>query len=703
MTKMTKKNVSTGGNINNRIGLDKILSIGYEVESTNLIKLTETLEFRPTYVLYNSDSARKDMDEFKKLGDYEIYDDDDYDDDNNDNDNNDNNEEDKTEYSQLSSKNLGEKPYIEEEITSPASRPASRQSSIQSSICGDINERCEEQSTAKMYKFDNPENKEEPGTEYPDAVFNITNDIAKPKFNKTLNTLCEDLEKVHPEEKFPTEIKDTLYKYKCSEEQKEYDIHFKFREQSKQRCATFTNVEWVVTYYSPPRSNNIIIDTFLNMIKNIVNHIENLRPIPGEVIYKNPTTEVETVVPGKYVLYKKNARLYYLQTDQVEIDKQNSIDNVCSKIQMTFSAKAEDIINIILKITTDNTGYSHDIPESFSHLEDNKNTIIKIQQCVDKLYDNLYYNILAPDEKNKLRNKKIQIKQLKTYMFLILFKLNRFYYFMFYNDLVKTAKKRNYTYLKDLLFFNSRHTNYVLYTEIKEKIKEIFQLQAQADANTKAIQIIKDLFLQPDILSEYLIEEEFKKEEYKDLIDTNTIFSKDTTLDKENDVYGDPTFSLNSYFDFFEDPANNEKNKKQDGITIKYYDWLEYDGHDIFSANMDLKDDIVLLECRFFQDLLKSYFYHIGGETLKEQMTNGACNRLTGKMNTPNINGMSIANFKEIIKIPESNFQGGSNKKHKKSKTKKHKKLRTRKHKKTKRNKNKSKNKSKNNTKRYKN
>ena len=439
------------------------------------------------------------------------------------------------------------------------------------------------------------------------------------------------------------------------------------------------------------------------MIKNIVNHIENLRPIPGEVIYKNPTTEVETVVPGKYVLYKKNARLYYLQTDQVEIDKQNSIDNVCSKIQMTFSAKAEDIINIILKITTDNTGYSHDIPESFSHLEDNKNTIIKIQQCVDKLYDNLYYNILAPDEKNKLRNKKIQIKQLKTYMFLILFKLNRFYYFMFYNDLVKTAKKRNYTYLKDLLFFNSRHTNYVLYTEIKEKIKEIFQLQAQADANTKAIQIIKDLFLQPDILSEYLIEEEFKKEEYKDLIDTNTIFSKDTTLDKENDVYGDPTFSLNSYFDFFEDPANNEKNKKQDGITIKYYDWLEYDGHDIFSANMDLKDDIVLLECRFFQDLLKSYFYHIGGETLKEQMTNGACNRLTGKMNTPNINGMSIANFKEIIKIPESNFQGGSNKKHKKSKTKKHKKLRTRKHKKTKRNKNKSKNKSKNNTKRYKN
>ena len=54
---------------------------------------------------------------------------------------------------------------------------------------------------------------------------------------------------------------------------------------------------------------------------------------------------------------------------------------------------------------------------------------------------------------------------------LILIKINRFYYFMFYNNLVKTAKKRNYSYLKDLLSFNSRHTNYVLYNEIKEKLE----------------------------------------------------------------------------------------------------------------------------------------------------------------------------------------------------------------------------------------
>jgi hypothetical protein len=612
--KMTKKRISSsrGGNINNQVGLDKILSIGYEVESTNLIKLTETQEFENT--LYNSDSARKDMEEFKKLKDE----------------------------STPTSKSSSESRSISSSNNSIAS-------SI-SSIDADINERNEEQSTAKMYQF---EKNKEPGTEYPDAVFNITNDISKPKFNRTLKTLCKNI--VVPEGESILDIKNNLYKYKENSkkntEEKEYNINFKFKQTTEQELYNFTNVEWVVTYYKPQQSKNIILDTFLNMIKNIVNHLDSFEPIPGQFIYTNPTTEEETVVPGKCMLYKSTNEetLYYLQTEQV-INQQNSLDNICSKTQMTFSAKAEDIIDVMLKITTDYTGFSVNIPEIATNLEEKKNTIIKIRTCVDKLYD--YFtisNILTKAEKNKLRNKKIQIKQLKTYMFLILIKINRFYYFMFYNTLVKTAKKRNYTYLKDLLSFNSRHTNYVLYNEIKEKIKEILELPGEAES--KVIQIIKNLFLQPEILTEYLIEEDFKSEEFEGLIDTTTIFSKDFSIDKDTQSYGDPTFSLNSYFDFFEEPANNEKNKKQDGITIKYYDWLEYDGHDIFSANMDLKNDIVLLECRFFQDLLTSYFYHIGKETLKEQMTNGVCNKIKGKEGDPGNLSMSIANFKEIIEL----------------------------------------------------
>ena len=412
------------------------------------------------------------------------------------------------------------------------------------------------------------------------------------------------------------------------------------------------------------------------MIKNIIKHLDNLKPIPGEVIFNNPLEEgKEIVVPGNYLLYRKNKRLYYLQTDQVENEQlDDSIDNVCAKTQMTFSAKAEDIIDIILQITTDYTGYSNSIPEVASELKDKIHTIKNIQLCVDKLYD--YFttsNVLTKDEKIKLRNKKTQVKQLKTYMFLILFKINRFYYFSFYNDFVR----QYYTYLKDLLFFNSRHINYVLYKEIKDKIKELLEIHDES----RVIQIVKSLFLQPEILSEYLIDDYFKEDKYKDLIEPSVIFSKDIVIDKDKDIYGDPRYSLNSYFDFFEDPVNNEKNQKKDG-SIKYNDWLEYDEHDIFSANMDLKNDIVLVECRFFQDLLSSYFYHIGDNTLKDQMENGACNKMKGKSNTPNYTSFSISNFKNIIQIPETMFENVAKGKRKGRKTKKHKYTGTKKYKK---------------------
>ena len=62
--KMTKRKI-IGGNINNQVGLDKILSIGYEVESTNLIKLTKNLETGDS--LYNTDTKGLDMEEFENM------------------------------------------------------------------------------------------------------------------------------------------------------------------------------------------------------------------------------------------------------------------------------------------------------------------------------------------------------------------------------------------------------------------------------------------------------------------------------------------------------------------------------------------------------------------------------------------------------------------------------------------------------------
>jgi hypothetical protein len=70
---------------------------------------------------------------------------------------------------------------------------------------------------------------------------------------------------------------------------------------------------------------------------------------------------------------------------------------------------------------------------------------------------------------------------------------------------------------------------------------------------------------------------------------------------------------------------------------------------------MELKDDIVLVECRIFQKILSTYVYSIADEELQQQMTNGACNILTNNFG-PDVSSLSIANLKKILEL-----QGSSN------------------------------------------
>ena len=61
-------NNNYGGDISNISGLKHILSIGYEVECGILMKLTRTeVDGSDEIILFNSDTARKDILEFKKF------------------------------------------------------------------------------------------------------------------------------------------------------------------------------------------------------------------------------------------------------------------------------------------------------------------------------------------------------------------------------------------------------------------------------------------------------------------------------------------------------------------------------------------------------------------------------------------------------------------------------------------------------------
>jgi len=462
------------------------------------------------------------------------------------------------------------------------------------------------------------------------SSFYITNDIALSPFMRELTAICrysseEDGEDHRSE-------KDNLYLFRDIEKKKDYDIHFLFKDANTD-CATHSNVEWVFTYYKPQQSDNIIIHTFLNMIKNLLRHLSDLEPIVGNFImkYKDEKGEdAELIVakPEKRFLYHKpNTNLYYLLTQMY--DSPFTIDDACSVFQMTFSSKCEHIMEVMISLLTDTL---QSIPTFASYIDVKLDSLLSIKNCVDNLIDS--YN--NSDTEYKIDE---NVEIIKNYLCLIILKIKVYYEF-------KTAAKKP-KYLKNLLFFNSRHSNYVLYSALKDHIEEMFGVD-----NSVAVDIIKKIVFQPEILNEF---------NSNDIKLRKGIFSLSNTLDKSNKNYGDPMYSLVSYFDFFEDPigakdtkdakkdTNEDEDEEDDEDEIKH-DWLEYKKFDDFSAKMELKDDIVLVECRIFQKILSTYVFSIADAELKEQMTNGSCNILT-KNFSPDVTSLSIANLKKIVEL----------------------------------------------------
>jgi hypothetical protein len=226
--------------------------------------------------------------------------------------------------------------------------------------------------------------------------------------------------------------------------------------------------------------------------------------------------------------------------------------------------------------------------------------------------------------------KKTDVEILKNYLFLIMYRIDRYYYF-------KKREGKQAKYFKDTLAVNCRHNNYSLYIELKNNIERIFQVDDRDAAN-----IIKKIILQPTIMNKMVDSEIIDKLR-------KGVFLESNVLEKTNSHYGDPIYSLCSYFDFIEDPIANE-NSSNGSEEQTDYDWFEYQDIEGVSARMPLKDNIILIECRNFQELISSYVYGIGDSELKTQMKKGACNIMT-KHFSEDVPGLTIANFKKVIEI----------------------------------------------------
>ena len=468
------------------------------------------------------------------------------------------------------------------------------------------------------------------------TVFLVANDMASSPFSKYLNSYCNlNTKTTTPDDDSDDSEdelidKDELYTFETIEGDTYY---LNFDINPKQDCGLFADVEWIMTYYEPKRSKNIIIDTFVNVIKNLLYHLNSLEKTSGKLImhFDENDTEIMERPEFRTLYHLPDTNLYYMET--ILSNEKLDLDDICLVPQMTFSCKIKDVVDIFKELIKDDIK----LIKNYAIISEARLKLVgHLETCINKLF--AQYNKSVKSYKIVESKNKPLVKEMKGCLFLILFKLNR-YYNAFLTDEKVNKKLKTSKYLKDTLFFNSRHTNYDLYKELKTLINAYF---SNALSNEEVVTIIQHLVIQQEILNDYLLED-------KKNVRVNA-FSIKNKLEIGNKSYGNPHYSLVSYFDFFENPIK-ETERRNDKDEL-FHDWLQYEGIDIYSSTTDLKNKIVLTEIRTFPRLLGSYMYSIADETLKNNMTNGICNRLR-KYYQPDLGAFSILALKQFVELYE--------------------------------------------------
>jgi hypothetical protein len=403
--------------------------------------------------------------------------------------------------------------------------------------------------------------------------FQITNDLADNEFGTMLNSFCEGVDKP----------KNELYFFK-TKKGKTLDIKFSEEIAKTSVCDTFSGVEFVITYFNPKKDNaNVIVDTFLDAISRIVDHFGNLKPIEGTLLINDGKTELTPVgyLEGNRILYHKpNTNLYYMQTyDNFNTQNENgdikleTISDVVFAPQMTFKCKSGDALEIMMEILRPSPEYTVGKSSISSQKKEFKNI-----ELINKITEDLFKKYTEVSG-NNINISTGYGKILNTYAFLIIYKM-----FMFFQGHIKIMSGKDY--LKDHLTFNSRHGNYDLYERIKEIFEEHYELDGTVEAQT--------LFENTEVLAPFFtneLKDGPKNDNYKDDYDADNKYkygddfiTKDLPETDEN--YGNPLYSVKSYFKYLES---------------KEEDWLRDAEYDKFSTKFSMNSDEILIENRWFR------------------------------------------------------------------------------------------------------
>jgi hypothetical protein len=371
--------------------------------------------------------------------------------------------------------------------------------------------------------------------------------------------------------------------------QSDYDIKFRMDTSEKGKLrnfSSFTDTEFIATYYKPLQSSNIIKHYLFKSVRELHDHLAKLETINNsKMILKNHDEEIEIPKSINQLYVLPDTSLVYFNASLNNIQNYNIREDLDVVIQMTFSCNIMYCYRIMKQLLAiiDVKKYQN----QFNQYSKNDTTNKNIQRILEKLdgvehnsdYDDyaintsmnivnsLFNNYNNMYKTYTFNNESATTKIIKSYMFLIIYKL-----FIYLNSYVKNIDKPG-NLLKYWLSFAPRHYNYNLFLELKKIIKNAFNID---DSEVSRIisqlldeKILKDLYVYPIIKNKKL--------------KLNVDVKNDPSL--QSTYYGDPLFSIKSYFEYFD----------------KYNaDWLEANSIDEKSTKFDLKNDVIIIEFRDF-------------------------------------------------------------------------------------------------------
>jgi hypothetical protein len=465
-----------------------------------------------------------------------------------------------------------------------------------------------------------------------DETFKITNDAAEDSdFNDLINTIYKkdtDADEINnPEDEEGQEDEDENYDEEEEEEvepviklqipknqylsQLNYDVKFREISDELTNFSSFTDTEFISTYYNPVKSNNVIQDYFFKSIKELIEHLNKLITINNSKMMVKTQDEnynyVNDLCDQSYIL--PNTTLLYYNSSLYSEPNYNIQDDLRVVVQMTFSCDIMNIHKLMIQLLYLNANLikNTNIANYINANKNNKN-VAQLTKLMNDYKDNLNYDVhcmqLSFDIATKLFkhyekvNNPYQFgtdllsKKLRMYVFLIIYKL-----VIYLNSFIELGSM-----LKKHLSFAVRHNNHALFLEIKKIIRMLFS----SSFNGK-----DDTFINNEIVT--IFNTLFDEKVLRQIYDTNYIKNKkkrlelsvknDNSLKEKN--YGNPLYSVVSYIDY---------------LNNKDSDWLVDNNIDEKSTKFDLENDTIIVEFRDFPTYSYMELFLTGNDIIRDEL-----------------------------------------------------------------------------------